>query len=278
MRIPIIALMLSLPVVPCALAQSDSAAVLDARESPVNVVLGDGADMLHVTGSVFTGPAHWATLDWVKAGSVIALTGVSALADDNALAAADRNRSAAHDRLADAFRQYGEGLNIALVSGGLYGAGLLFHDKWIRETGLLMGTATLLSGATSALIKVTVGRARPYTGQGNHWFRHFTLDDNYFSFPSGHTVVAFSVSTVLAERIGDPWVSSGLYGVAALTALSRVYSREHWFSDIVFGALLSTSIAHSVVNTYGTGENSCSTSDVEIAPSFRGLTLLWRIR
>jgi membrane-associated phospholipid phosphatase len=75
----------------------------------------------------------------------------------------------------------------------------------------------------------------------------FALDDDHNSFPSGHTVAASSLSAVLASRIDHPLATIALYGAATLTAVSRMYTDEHWFSDVVFGGLLASAVGRSLV-------------------------------
>jgi membrane-associated phospholipid phosphatase len=38
-----------------------------------------------------------------------------------------------------------------------------------------------------------------------------------------------------------------LYGLACLTALSRVYTDQHWFSDVVFGGIFASAVGRSLV-------------------------------
>ena len=56
--------------------------------------------------------------------------------------------------------------------------------------------------------------------------------------PSGHTIISWAVATPFAEEYDAPW----LYGLAAVTNLARVGSRNHWVSDTVAGSVLGYSI------------------------------------
>jgi len=219
----------------------------------------DGLTILHAAGYVFSGPTRWEGSDWAKAGGMLALTGGAALLDDEWYSLMDRNRNSLNDHLADVTVLYGDAAGIVLFAGGFYATGLFARSTWLRETGLLVGTSILLSGAVSTITKTIVGRARPYTGLGNHEFKPFTFtDEDYLSFPSGHTVVAFSISTVLSRRIGNPWATVGLYALATGTAVSRTYTRNHWLSDVVCGGILSTLISNSIVSWYERGGKDAS--------------------
>jgi len=101
--------------------------------------------------------------------------------------------------------------------------------------GVEAGGAALL--AVTGL-KYAVGRARPEQNVGNHDFKSFSGAGGYDSFPSGHTIVAWAVATPFALEYDAPW----LYGVAGLTNLARIGSRQHWVSDTVAGSLLGYGI------------------------------------
>jgi len=104
------------------------------------------------------------------------------------------------------------------------------------------GYAALEAGATSLLavevLKYAFGRARPQTDVGNHAFKPFSGESGYDSLPSGHTIISWAVATPFAEQYDAPW----LYGVAAITNLARVGSRQHWVSDTVAGSVLGYAI------------------------------------
>jgi membrane-associated phospholipid phosphatase len=69
-----------------------------------------------------------------------------------------------------------------------------------------------------------------------------------YSFPSGHAVAGASIAVALVLVLLPPgsrrrgW-EFGAAGFAFAMALSRVYLNAHWFSDVVAGVLLGTSVA-----------------------------------
>jgi undecaprenyl-diphosphatase len=66
------------------------------------------------------------------------------------------------------------------------------------------------------------------------------------SFPSGHACNAFMVAAFLAQRFRRK--RYGLYGLATLVALSRIYLGVHYPSDVLVGAGLGLSITWLVLS------------------------------
>lgn len=122
------------------------------------------------------------------------------------------------------------------------------------RVGLRGAEGLAVASALSGVIKGLAGRARPAVTPGEPWhwnFNHGWTDANYFSMPSGHTTatVAFAVAATVAAWSGDRRVGV-LVGVAVLlsavwVAWSRLYTDQHWFSDVIVGAALgaTTSLA-----------------------------------
>jgi membrane-associated phospholipid phosphatase len=142
-------------------------------------------------------------------------------------------------------------LGILIAPASLYAAGLALKDKKLQSTTLLAGEAVADSEIVATALKYATGRERPSAVQSGGSF-----SDTWFekgasgpSFPSGHTIAAFSVATVFARRYGKqhrwvPWVA---YGGAALVGLSRVTSAAHFPSDVFMGAALGYSISRFAV-------------------------------
>jgi len=135
------------------------------------------------------------------------------------------------------------GTIVAPVS--LYGIGLIRKDVKMQRTALLAGEAAIDAEILVTVLKETVGRVRPasISPRGNFsdsWFENGTRGG---SFPSGHTIVAFSIATVIARRYGNHrWVPYAAYGVASLVGFSRLSLSAHFASDVFIGGVFGYSI------------------------------------
>jgi len=236
------------------------------------VVIDDAQTALGLALRTYTAPCRWNGSDWLNAGGIAAVSGLSFLGDADVRRSAGKSHSQTADDAVNIAVAYGDGLNAAIAVGGLYGIGLVVREPWLRTTMMLAGTATLVSASLSTVTKFIVGRARPYTGLGNHFFRPLAFSEDHVSFPSGHTVVAFSLSSVLSERIGNPWATVVLYGIATATAAGRIYQDQHWLSDVVPAALCSAVIGRSMVRWY---EGDETESGLMILPGPGSITLVW---
>lgn len=108
----------------------------------------------------------------------------------------------------------------------------IFQWSWFSVKVLI------LAGIPVHLIKMSIGRQRPHaSGDFNPLnFEPFSLHHHWNSLPSGHTQVLFSVATI-ALLI---WPRHRYYflGTAFLLALTRVTIHQHFFSDILAGAVV----------------------------------------
>ncbi|MEO5600419.1 MAG: phosphatase PAP2 family protein [Cyclobacteriaceae bacterium] len=134
---------------------------------------------------------------------------------------------------------YGKPYITFLFSGAIYSVGVLSKNQWLRETGLIMGTALISAGILEIGLKPLIGRARPPTETGNYDLTFFNMKPAYQSFPSGHAAMAFTASLVLAKRSKCVHVKIFFYSLATTTAICRLYSDVHWVSDVAFGGVLA---------------------------------------
>jgi len=199
-------------------------------------------------GSYFTSPLHFSKSTWLKIGAVTAITGGLFLVDNTVRNAVKRNHSTFQDDFIKIGNNYGKGIIPAGLAVTLYGIGFFTNNYEIKSTGQILFESLAAAGITVTALKVIFGRSRPYLEQGNHSFSIFNTNNDYNSLPSGHVIVAFTTSTVLAEKIGNVYASIGLYSIAALTAYQRIYTDNHWFSDTFLAAAMGIAIGKYFVH------------------------------
>jgi membrane-associated phospholipid phosphatase len=120
----------------------------------------------------------------------------------------------------------------------------------IASAGLLLFSSVALSGLTADLIKVIAGRARPklFFGETLYGFDFLRFEHSWISFPSGHSATAFSVASTLC--ILFPRYRSIFLLWAALIALSRVVTTQHYISDVLVGSLLGVASTAFLYHRY----------------------------
>jgi membrane-associated phospholipid phosphatase len=147
------------------------------------------------------------------------------------------------------------GLVIAPVS--LYVAGLVHRNARMQHTALLAGEAVADAEILTTVLKDVDKRVRPiaFQRQRNYWDSWFESKGSMLrgngSFPSGHTIAAFSIATVVAHRYRTHrWVPYVAYGMAGLVGFSRLSLSAHFASDVFVGAALGYSISRFAVLRY----------------------------
>jgi membrane-associated phospholipid phosphatase len=162
----------------------------------------------------------------------------------------------------------------AALSSVTYFTGLFINNESIKTTGMLMGEALLISGSAIFIIRYLTGRARPHYNEGAWKFHGFKIDREFQSFPSGHTNLAFVLSTVLAERLDSFWARLVLYGFAGLTAAAQVLNNQHFLSDVVVGGLFGFGTGMYVLNKEKNRVNDQRNSSIRFIPSQDGISLI----
>jgi len=99
------------------------------------------------------------------------------------------------------------------------------HDAWV------MMRALSTTGALTAGLKVARFNKTP--------------NGKMFGWPSGHTSSSFAAASVLDSLYG-PNVGVPAYLFAAMVGYRQIDERDHWASDVVFGAVMGWTIGHTV--------------------------------
>jgi membrane-associated phospholipid phosphatase len=131
----------------------------------------------------------------------------------------------------------------------LYGLGAIHHDEHATETGILGGEAILDSLAVNEVAKIIALRERPTVDNARGKFFQTGVGFNS-SFPSNHSIIAWSSAAVIASEYHGPLTQITAYGLAAGVSLSRVLAREHFPSDVFVGSAVGWMIGRYVVHRH----------------------------
>ena len=118
----------------------------------------------------------------------------------------------------------------------------------ILELGVMYLESLFLANGIKDSIKGLFPRYRPYMYGSDPPSELLEDDDRYFSFPSGHTTIAFTGASFLSyvflklhpdSPLRLPVVAGGIT-VAAATAAFRVLSAQHFVTDVITGAVIGS--------------------------------------
>jgi membrane-associated phospholipid phosphatase len=145
----------------------------------------------------------------------------------------------------------------AIIFGGsLYAVGLIARKRTVADLGWHTLEALAVSGQVTSALKGLFGRSRPYVSGGDS--RDFDFGGGFESstrrsFPSGHTSMAFTFASVVAEETSHRWprahrvIAPLAYAAATSVGLARMYNDKHWASDVALGAAIGTLSGRLVV-------------------------------
>ena len=167
-------------------------------------------------------PEGLLTLLAAGTGAGIARYGNTTNFDDFHIAATLQRHPPLGRRATDFGNVIGYPLYLLPVMGATYFAGWSLDAHSAQEFGLLGFEALSLAGLQTEILKVSVPRLRPD-------------NSDLAAFPSGHASASFSLATVAASYWG--WeVGVPAYLAAGFVGYTRMESRKHYLSDVLFGA------------------------------------------
>ncbi len=154
--------------------------------------------------------------------------------------------------------------------GTLYGSGKIFNDSKLQETTVLMVKSLIITGLVTSVLKVAIGRERPYVDGDANTFKPFSFDPDYMSMPSGHSSSIYAMMTVIAKQYDEWYIKIPAYVFAASVTAQRINTDKHWSSDILIGSTIGYLVGSSIVKRYQYKDHY-----IEIQPvvSSRGLGL-----
>jgi hypothetical protein len=113
----------------------------------------------------------------------------------------------------------------------VYAAGYALGNERAKQVGTSLVEAQIVNMFITTGVKYAVNRERP--------------DGGRYSFPSGHSSATFVTADVLMQEFGRK-VGIPAYAGAAYVAISRLSEKQHFLSDVVFGAAVGIASARTL--------------------------------
>lgn len=180
-----------------------------------------------------------------------ALLSTVSLADQSIKRHMLADRNVFFDNLSRIDRFFGERKITSLSLVGLYATGLVVKGKGIRITARQAMQAMFYTSFYTELLKISLGRNRPYATESPWKFKPFSGRIRHKSLPSGHTSITTAISTVFAKRSKSRIWKAFWYSAASAVAFARMYRNRHWFTDTVLGGIMGYSIGTWVTGQSG---------------------------
>ncbi len=112
---------------------------------------------------------------------------------------------------------------------------------------------TIYAGILNALAKFFISRERPNINMNPHHFFQFFINEShninnifysYNSMPSGHTITVFAAITPLFLYTNKIFYKIILILSGLIIGFARVYTLNHWLSDVILSAFLGITIGY----------------------------------
>lgn len=249
--------MVSAPL-PMALASDHSAAVAE-RNDPEHGKRGGYLlepeyykNFVLNTYRVIASPFRWEVEHWAMAGLVASGIGVLLFADEPIRDHWQEDlRNGTTDDIAEIGDTVGEFYNLLPAAGLGFVAGAALGDRNLQAASLeAVQTLVIMAGFVKAL-KYGTQRRRPNASPDSAFeFEGPGLGGDDKSFVSGHAAYSFAAASVFASAYDDnAFVAPVAYGLAGLSALSRINDDKHWFTDVLVGAAMGVVMGKLVHHT-----------------------------
>lgn len=222
---------------------------------------------------VVRAPGSWQAEDWWRLTAVLGAGALLYAFDQKIHDWSQDRRMPVTEDWAKCGSFLGNGLFLGGLITSLYMGGEIFNEPSLRKTALLSLESWLTAGAIVMALKAVTGRARPYTSMGSHHFKPFSFRSEYYSFPSGHTVSAFAVATVIADQTDFFLVDVAAYSVSTFVAASRVHESKHWTSDVFIGAAIGYFVGKKICSLHRDRDKKNVQLEFSLSPTFKGMTI-----
>jgi membrane-associated phospholipid phosphatase len=213
--------------------------VVTLRQIPVNILKDQAA--------IWTSPTRIREHNLAFLVPLVLATTVTITADHQVMSSA---------RLDDAsLNSHSENASNGLLGGFvaapviIYGFGHIHHDDHATESGILAGEAMIDSLVVDEVMKAVTMRERPTLDSAKGKFFQTSVGPDS-SFPSTHSMIAWSSAAVIASEYNGPMTKITAYGLATGLSLTRVLARQHFPSDVLVGSAVGWLVGRYVFHKH----------------------------
>ncbi|WP_414469140.1 phosphatase PAP2 family protein [Methanobacterium sp. ACI-7] len=120
----------------------------------------------------------------------------------------------------------------------------IFGGVKAKKVAILAFLALFISNVFVYLLKHFIAEPRPFLVLGN--VHQLVLENDVYSFPSGHATSSFAAAVVIGLKYSIEFLDRKIriiypiIAFAAVIGFSRIYIGVHYPLDVVFGALIGT--------------------------------------
>lgn len=173
----------------------------------------------------------------------------------------------------------------ALVTVGILGTGWLLsaitQNRTLWEVTSLTTESVALAQFYHLSLKLLLGREGPGQRQGLGVIHGPTTEFFPAGTPSGHITTIASFAGAIAEYYDSWWIRSAAFTAITYSSASLIYHRQHFPSDVIWGASQGYAVARWVVRnrssrfTYeSTGADADASLLPYVTPQSAGLTFI----
>jgi membrane-associated phospholipid phosphatase len=139
-------------------------------------------------------------------------------------------------------------VGIAAIPASSYVWSLFSRAPQAHEMGLLTGEALANGLAVNEALKIALRRDRPMVNHAAGDFFSSKWSDG--SFPSNHSVAAWSMASVIASEYPGWLTRVAVYSLAGTVSVTRVLSEQHFPSDVLVGSVTGWLIGRYVYHAH----------------------------
>lgn len=234
----------TLPDAPQPQSQTQSGLQAKASSSDEVTVRNAPRNILSDQAAIWTSPAHLRDSNMAGPALLVLATAVLITTDHQVMSDHFQDTSRANEAVTASNGLVG---GFVAAPAILYGMGRIKHDDHASETGILGGEAMADGLAVDEVLKLVSLRERPtLDGAKGKFFQTSVGFDS--SFPSTHSIVAWSSAAVIASEYNGPLTKLAAYGLATGVSAARVLGRQHFPSDVLVGSAVGWMIGRYVAH------------------------------